>query len=471
MFPVTINLSQISSLYMHMPKNIDNLGLFKHRSSSVSAMTSLLLMLTTMIGSSFGESMHLLSSVRVKHWTGFWVKEMRIGTMTGSADVDSGLGPPRFITSGHFDWKPMYSPGESSMVTFVRTADQDYDSDPQIRVFNAADGTDLGTLSLPGQNYNPTWLRGDEYLSDSLKRVVWVRFETWQDVDVEDVDKDQVRAAAYVNRVGSQATGQTMLTDESILYQALLDKRESVFDETDDGYNVYTAHEWPMSSLHDGRVLILRQFEAYSDKVFGFKRWTELWLLTIGDDGSSVSYEDVSVPTGWGDDSWVHKIYVSSTETFVTYQRNGNEGEDHEQSSLCYASFDADTRVLSDENCFVENDESNGVTDWYARPTQDESHIVFSSNRNDGIYRVWGYDMETEKIRPLTQTSGTYEYWYPSTYGMTTYYNGTAPTLPPTNYNFDNVSDDVSDDSFWEGFVTAASWFPILFFCCFLFCL
>ena len=75
--------------------------------------------------------------------------------------------------------------------------------------------------------------------------------------------------------------------------------------------------------------------------------------------------------------------------------------------------------------------------------TEDERHIVFSSNRKSSLiahlgnlayepYRLYAYVMATGNIVQLTPTYSFKNYWYPLTYGLTTFFKTTSsPTSSP----------------------------------------
>jgi len=412
------------------------------------------------------ENFSLLSSVRVTDESGYNVIAMRVGILEGPA---LGMNGPRFISSGPYDWKPMYSPG-NTMVTFFRTQNSDFSKNTEIKVLKAEEnGEEMGTVSTSGSNFNPTWNRGDISLPDSEKRVLWVRYEEWVAVDGLSGGGYAIRAGAYWNCVSCAAGEQHLLSSESVMVEERNKKRAIVLQETNYEYWVYGVGEWPMSSLHDGRILILRQFEAINlQDDTKFKRWSELYLLTPPLDASPTKasdYESVIVPPKWGD-GWVHKIFFSAGENYVTYQRNGDEGEVHEMSSLCLAHFNINTlggnsesppSSVEEEDCFVVNNPTNAVTDWYARMTQDERHVVFSSNRPSKLkagvdnlayepFRLYAYVMSTGDIVQLTPTYSFKNYWYPSTYGLTTFLD-TNNSMAPSNLPTDTPSAIPSNDS------------------------
>jgi len=403
------------------------------------------------VSSDTKDRFRLISSVRVTDSSGNNVVGMKVGILEGPA---LGLNGPRFISDGPYDWKPMYSPG-NTMVTFFRTFNSNFEKDTVIKVLKAEEGgEDVGTISTSGRNYNPTWIRSDFDLPDAEKRVIWVRYENWVDTSIG----NQMRAAAYFNCASCKGSQQRMLSSEAVMNAARASKYAEVLKETNNIYHVYDVGEWPMTSLHDGRVLILRQFVAINYPTNNlFKRWSQLYLLTVPPDGSSTiasDYQVVEVPLSW-DDGWVHKIYFSAGENYVTYQRNGNKGKDNAQSSLCLAQFQTNIQgsdvlaSVTNENCFVQNNPSNGVTDWYARMTHDERHIIFSSNRPSSLkanigylayepFRLYAYVISSGDIVQLTPTYSFKNYWYPSTHGLTTFSDLTSlpsmpspPSLPP----------------------------------------
>ena len=385
----------------------------------------------------------IVASVRIGSVSGA-TTEMRIGILKGAALSMNG---PRFITQDYFDWKPMYSPG-NSMIVFFRTDDGDFSKNTRITVVDMSDPSIPRTVSTIGRNWNPTWVRGDANKPDAKKRVVWVRLSPWENPSLKFDDGKagiQLRMAAYINCASCGGEQERLLSSETVMAKA----REALNTQAR-GVNIfYSVSEWPMSSLSDGRILILRQFEAVDAVLFRkpYKR-SELFLLTIPEADVAVNeshYEAINVsPSSWSD-GWVHKIFVSSGERFVTYQRNGMEGEDHARSSLCYArlSFDSATKSsVSGENCFVKNDDTNKVQDWYARMTHDERHIVFSSNRPSPLgfedhvqtayFRLYAYSLATGDIAQISSSMSWYNYWYPSTLGLTTHRETTTTTTTTT---------------------------------------
>eukprot|EP00927_Polykrikos_kofoidii_P039374 TRINITY_DN3377_c0_g1_i2.p1 TRINITY_DN3377_c0_g1~~TRINITY_DN3377_c0_g1_i2.p1 ORF type:complete len:1150 (-),score=136.84 TRINITY_DN3377_c0_g1_i2:30-3479(-) len=394
---------------------------------------------------------HLLSSVRIIVG-GKW-ERMSIAILRGSPD---GMDDPQFITGSDafpmWDWKPMYSPGKpddpdsgNTMVTFFRTFNSDYSQNTTIIVIDSAEKeASARGISTAGANFNPTWLRGDYDRSDEEKRVVWVRMMPRNDKTV-----CPYCLVAWMNCASCSVESEMMITNKNAFL---------AFGSDD---NLYSMQEWPMTSLHDGRLLILRNFE-YKDKS---PRMTRLYTMTLAPDGSGNrsdtrdcmnldpelnTYQEVEfldgekgniVPTSDAS-SWnrghVHKLFPSPSESYIAYQRNGDEGEDHSQSSLCYARMNVTAVRVSiwGEVCFVQNNPEDGVTDWYPKFTHDEENIVFSSNRDptsemsQSQYHVFAFNMETKRIFRITGAQHWYDFWYTSTYGLTTYWTRTNQPIP-----------------------------------------
>jgi len=194
--------------------------------------------------------------------------------------------------------------------------------------------------------------------------------------------------------------------------------------------------EWAHDSFQDGEVFMIRITEK-SDASSG-KYTTEAFGLTIEEDGDNTYSKFTLVGMNWN--AYIHKVFVSASERYVSYQKNGDEGEDHAQSQLFFCKLDKAKMTLSDEVAITLGTEPGNQ--WYAHFTKDDRFITYSSNQ-DGTFRVYAYELATGETTVLTQHA--HNHWYPSSAG------GTTPLLYPNVSGVDDPLVGGVDDPMVSG--------------------
>lgn len=265
------------------------------------------------------------------------------------------------LTSGHIDFKPVWSK-TGDMITFFRAIFiPDYVNDfklwkTKICVINA-DGT--GFMELTNGEYahfNPTWTR------DGSNQIIFNR-----------------------------SSGTNELTNQ--IY--LIDPNGEVGSEVLVSEPGYPHFEWAYSGLIDGRLFIDKRVVSVTGHVY--KPETVKSYLLTPNPGRTGIYEEVSRPTT---KPW-HKLSVSPDETMVVYMLDNDENyATYNDVVLYYADFDKDSLTVYNPVAITELD-INCVYE-YPRFSSDGSLIVFDSNKF-GTFQTYAYNIAegtTHRISP-----------------------------------------------------------------------
>ena len=256
---------------------------------------------------------------------------------------------PITVTSGHWDYKPSWSP-TGDRLTFFRFVSKDrgfHTWRTKICVVNI-DGTGLRELTNADYpHFNPTWTR------DGSNRVIFNRHSTQRGW------KNQIFIISPDGGSG----------DEQLISHP---------------GNAY--YEWAFSGLKDGRILIDRKGRDFA----------KTFLLTP-DPGKIGTYEEIERPT---EKIW-HKLSVSPSEAKVTYMLD-DDRKLYTYKDVVIAVADFDIANLKIYNQIIITEMNTDYVCEYPRWSKDESCVIYDSNRS-GKYQVYAYhlkDKTTTRISP-----------------------------------------------------------------------
>jgi Tol biopolymer transport system component len=244
------------------------------------------------------------------------------------------------LTSGGNDFKPSWSRTGSRLTFFraLRYGSSFADWKSKLCVIRA-DGTGFRELTTGNYaDFNPTWTR------DGSNQIIFNRYA------VGGSDRNDVYLISPEGRIG----------DEVLVS------------------NPQNRYEWAFSGLRDGRIFIDRVTWGSGAPV------ARSFLLTPSP-GRTGAYEEIVRPTTrlW------HKLSVSPSETKVAYMLDFDDNmSTYQDVVLCYADFDARSRVVSNPVTFTE-DNPNDISE-YPRWNADETLIIYDSNRS-GTYQMCAY--------------------------------------------------------------------------------
>jgi hypothetical protein len=260
---------------------------------------------------------------------------------------------PEILTEGPLDFKPSWSK-TGDVITFFRIIEYDpamYKWKNRIGVINA-DGTGERFVTDSGfADCNQTWTR------DGTNQIIFNRGGP----------RTPIFNEIYMTSPDASPGDEVMISDPA--------------------YDL----EWAFSGLKDGRIFVDR-LDIWS----GNEIISQSFLLTP-DPGNVGTYEEIQRPTP---DLW-HKLSVSPSETKVTYMHDvdGNWGTFND-AVLMYADLDVGSLTISDPVAFTDEDLS--YLDEYPRWNEDESLIIYSSDRS-GKFQLYAYrlaDKETFLVSP-----------------------------------------------------------------------
>jgi Tol biopolymer transport system component len=263
--------------------------------------------------------------------------------------INSGSGPPRFLTRSGKDFKPTWSK-DGSMLTFFRTYRYGWDFKDwrtTICVINA-DGTGFRELTSGDYpDFNPTWTR------DGSNLIIFNRYSP---------QGGPHNKVYWISPEGSSGD-EVLISDPDFSY-----------------------YEWALSTLKDGRILVDRLTETSVNS----------YLLTP-QPGKKGLYEELERPTEL---IW-HKLSISPGETKVTYMLDhDNNPSTYNDVVLCYADFNVSSLRIYNQ---VEITGYNlRYIDEYPKWSRDETLIIYDSNRT-GVYQVYACRLEdgqTFRISP-----------------------------------------------------------------------
>jgi hypothetical protein len=252
--------------------------------------------------------------------------------------VFEGSTPRRALTSGHRDWKPVWS-ATGDRVVFFRALHEDgltfQNWRTMICVVNA-DGTGFRELTSGAYaDFNPTWTR------DGTNRILFNR---------------ELPTGPNGFHLEMYATSPDAAPGDEVLVPG-------------NGHE----YQWVNSGLRDGRLLV--DGVQWQSETSSFD--IGVWLLTADGEGGW-SWAGVTRP--FADQIW-HKVTVSPGETRVAFmldRSNGNVG-DYRDDVLYWARFDPVARTVTDPVAIT--DPTGGrCTNEYPRWSPDEQFIIYDSD-------------------------------------------------------------------------------------------
>jgi Tol biopolymer transport system component len=258
--------------------------------------------------------------------------------------------PARILTSGHRDFKPVWSK-TGSLLAFFRTLHESSNpgSSPDFTQWKTklcvigADGSGLEELTSGDfADFNPTWTR------DGSNRILFNRY------GVASADSDEIYVIAPDGALGSE------LRISNPAYR----------------------YEWADSALKDGRIFVDRtDFRAPGGPTM------QSFLLTPRP-GRVGIYEEISRP----DPRLWQKLSVSPSETKVAYMLDGNGDPASFNDDVLYvADFDPIGRKVSNAVAFTGYDPS--CINEYPRWSADETLILYDSSCH-GTYQMFTYRLK-----------------------------------------------------------------------------
>jgi hypothetical protein len=279
--------------------------------------------------------------------------------------IFEGASPVRTLTTGHRDWKPIWSPGGDEIVFFRSTQEDAVEFQSwrtKICVVNA-DGTGFRELTSGDHaDFNPTWTR------DGTSRILFNReFDT--------------------GTLGFHVEMYVTSPDAS--------PGDEVAIPGDDAYE----YQWVDSGLKDGRLFVdgVRWGAGPSD--FAIGAW-----LTAPDGEGGWTREPVArpLPHIW------HKVSVSPSETRITFMYD-NDGEigDYTDDVLYWAELDVPGKVVRNPVA-ITGPTGDACLNEYPRWSEDEQFIIYDSNCATGFNQVYAYRIADGATMLLAGIGGTY---------------------------------------------------------------
>jgi len=266
--------------------------------------------------------------------------------------INSSDGERIVLTSNHQDWKPSWSP-DGSQLTFFRLFNgynQSTDNwKTSIGVINS-DGSGLRFLTSGDYpDFNPTWTR------DGTNMIIFMRYSGIPDQKLK----------IYMISPDGSSGDEILVSDPSFRY-----------------------HEWACSGLKDGRLFIDRTG-------YGFQNF----LLTPSH-GKKGTYEEIRRPTSL----YWHKLSVSPSETKVAYMLYAPNERPWEDAIICYADFDVDTRIIS--NQVVVTEANPNCIFKYPSWTKDEKYLIYDCNIT-GKYQIYAYRLADGYVQIISPDLGS----------------------------------------------------------------
>jgi len=263
--------------------------------------------------------------------------------------INSTDGESIKLTSNYQDYKPSWAM-DGERLTFFRMLEYEEGfgiSRTKIGVINS-DGSGLRLLTVGDfPDFNPTWTR------DGTNMILFTRY-----------DRDPyLRMKIYMISPDGSPGDEILVSDPSFQYS-----------------------EWASSGLMDGRIFIDRWGG-------GFKSF----LLTPSP-GEKGIYEEITRPNTL----YWHKLSLSPSETKVAYMRYGPNDRAFEDAVICYADFDVNSRVISNE-VVVTQANPNCVFE-YPRWSKDEKYLIYDSNIT-GVFQIYAYRLSDGYVRIISLNS------------------------------------------------------------------
>lgn len=300
-----------------------------------------------------GPSEPLDASLQSARWVA--VQDGRI-TLFAGADAQLAL------TTGHRDWKPVWS-ATGDQITFFRAVN---DSGPfetwrtKICVVRA-DGTGYRELTDGTHaDFNPTWTR------DGSNRILFNRFAEGGDTKLMEM---------YTTSPDASPGDEVPLP------------------------HVGRSYQWVDSGLKDGRLFVDGIDFVSAPTYFEIDAY-----LLAPDGAGGWTYQNVQRPLNLAH-VW-HKLTVSPSETRVAYMldNNGHLGE-YADDVLYWAEFDAEARVVNDPVA-ITLPTGGACVNEYPRWSADEKYIIYDSSCATGFPAVYAYRMEDGAVMLLAGTPG-----------------------------------------------------------------
>ncbi len=268
--------------------------------------------------------------------------------------VYEGTKPVRTLTTGHDDFKPVWSPSGDTIAFFraISDAGDFYQWRTKLCVIHA-DGTGYRELTDGShRDFNPTWTR------DGTGRILFNRYAEGGDPSRND---------AYWTTPDASPGDEVQL-------------------------NHGAGWEWVDAGLLDGRLFVDRY-----NPVSGYQ---SSYLLTPGDGGG---YRELARPTH----RYWHKVSVSPSQTRVAYMLDlsGTPGI-YSDDVLYWAELDLESGAVTNP-VLITRPEGGACINEYPRWYPDETMIVFDSScAGDGWPRAYAYRLADGALFPISDDPG-----------------------------------------------------------------
>ncbi len=263
--------------------------------------------------------------------------------------INSTDGGSITLTRNHQDYKPSWAK-DGTRLTFFRMLEYEQGfgiSRTNIGVINADGGGFRLLTNGEYPDFNPTWTR------DGTNKILFTRYDR----------EPYLRMKIYKISPDGSPGDEILLSDSSFQYS-----------------------EWASSGLKDGRIFIDRWGS-------GFKSF--LLTPTPGEKGK---YEEIQRPTSL----YWHKLSVSPNETKVAYMRYGPNDRAFEDAVICYADFDLNARIIS--NQVVVTEANPDCIFEYPRWSKDEKYLIYDCNIT-GKFQIYAYRLSDGDVQIISLNS------------------------------------------------------------------
>ncbi len=261
----------------------------------------------------------------------FTTNERWVCSINLSIAVNSSNSEPVFLTSGSYDYKPVWSK-TGSMITFFRVTSYNGTVSrwkTAIHVINA-DGTGLRKLTSGAySDFNPTWTR------DGSNKIIFNRVN---------VDSNPASGKVYIISPTGNIGDEQLISDPS-------------------------HFDFAYSGLIDGRIFVDR---------LAITPMRSFLLSPV-----TRTYEEIQRSTikPW------HKVSISPGETRIAFMLDFNDDiNTYADSVLYYADFDKANLVISNFKAITASNPDS--IEEYPRWSSDESLIIYDS---DSLFRPQAY--------------------------------------------------------------------------------
>lgn len=150
-----------------------------------------------------------------------------------------------------------------------------------------------------------------------------------------------------------------------------------------------------MSSLKDGRILILRK---------DFKnRDVNLYAISYSEEKNKAYYQKIIISPPINPKHYISRFTVSPDEKKIAYSLDQDlDIMTRKDNVICIADFDGESLRITNQKIISSENKNNNYVDDYAAWTLDRKKIIYHSNRS-GTYQLYLYDVKTGTTKKVSK--------------------------------------------------------------------